>query len=136
YSPRIVPFEPMHHESLRSLESVGRGPEAEDLAGIRLVATDVDGTLTTGGVIEPEVIGAILRLASVGIEVLPVSGRSAGEVAGLVRYLPAVTRGIAENGLVLLAPDRRPQWLGPAPDRARLKAVAERLNAEHGAGLR
>ena len=55
-----------------------------------LVATDVDGTLTRVGKLDPAVLTAIVRLVEAGIAVVPVSGRPAGEVAGLVRYLPGV----------------------------------------------
>lgn len=100
-----------------------------------MVATDVDGTLTRAGALDPEVVIGIADLVRAGVEVLLVSGRAAGEIVGLVRYLPGVRRGIAENGLVLLVPDEPPQWLGPTPNRDALKAVAMRLN-ERGAGLR
>jgi hydroxymethylpyrimidine pyrophosphatase-like HAD family hydrolase len=100
-----------------------------------LVATDVDGTLTRVGKLDPAVLTAIVRLVEAGIAVVPVSGRPAGEVAGLVRYLPGVVRGLAENGLLEVVPNRAPRWLRAPTDRARLKAVGERLNGEHAAGL-
>ncbi|MFY0535013.1 hypothetical protein [Nannocystis pusilla] len=67
---------------------------------------------------------------------MPVSGRPAGEVTGLCRYLPGVTRGLAENGLLEVIPDRAPRWLGRPTDKPRLRQVGERLNAEHDARLR
>src|SRR5438128_2036065 len=102
---------------------------------VRLVATDVDGTLTREGKLAPEVLAAIARLVVAGIEVMPVSGRSAGEVLGLVRYLPGVRRGIAENGMVEVIPDRPVRHLGAqdSADRARVRAAAERVAA--GIGL-
>lgn len=102
----------------------------------QVVATDVDGTLTRGRKLDPEVLGAIGRLVAAGIAVIPVSGRPAGEVAGLCRYLPGVERGLAENGLLEVVPDRAPRWLGRPTDKGRLRRVGERLNAEHAAGLR
>lgn len=101
-----------------------------------LVATDVDGTLTRAGKLDPGALAAIARLVAAEIAVVPVSGRPAGEVAGLVRYLPGVRRGLAENGLLEVIPDRAPRWLGQPTDKARLRRVGERLNAEHGAELR
>lgn len=101
-----------------------------------LIATDVDGTLTRAGKLDPEALAAIARLVAAGVAVVPVSGRPAGEVTGLCRYLPGVTRGLAENGLLEVIPDRAPRWLGTPTDKPRLRRVGERLNAEHGARLR
>jgi hydroxymethylpyrimidine pyrophosphatase-like HAD family hydrolase len=64
---------------------------------IRLVATDMDGTLTRRGKFTPALLQALEDLAAAGIQVLIVTGRSAGWVSGLVSYLPAAG-GIAENG--------------------------------------
>lgn len=103
---------------------------------VRLVATDVDGTLTREGALAPEVLGAIARLVAAGIEVVPVSGRSAGEVLGIVRYLPGVRRGIAENGLALVIPDAPLRRLGGDPaDRGQVRAAAQRVGAGMGLSL-
>lgn len=115
---------------------ISRVAEAEDLEHICLVATDVDGTLTRAGKLDPAALAAIWRLMVAGVTVVPVSGRPAGEVQGLVRYMPGVVRGLAENGLVEIVPDHAPRWLGRPTDRARLHRVGERLNAEFAAGLR
>ncbi len=64
---------------------------------VRLVATDMDGTLTVKGQFEPSLLQAFDRLRSHNIEVMIVTGRSAGWVSGLVNYLPVVG-AIAENG--------------------------------------
>lgn len=66
-------------------------------SNIRLVATDMDGTLTTGGEFTPKLLQAFDRLRQSGVAVLIVTGRSAGWVGGLVHYLPVVG-AIAENG--------------------------------------
>ncbi len=100
-----------------------------------LIATDVDGTLTRAGALCSEVLVAIRELVDAGFEVLPVSGRPAGEVLGLCRYLPGVRRGLAENGLLEIVPDRAPRWLRTPTDKSRLRAVGDLLNAEHGAEL-
>jgi HAD superfamily hydrolase (TIGR01484 family) len=63
---------------------------------IRLIATDMDGTLTTAGKFTPELLRSLQRL-STRFEVLIVTGRSAGWVSGLASYLPVVG-AIAENG--------------------------------------
>ena len=67
------------------------------LSNVRLVATDMDGTLTSDGEFRAGLIEAFDRLRSHSIEVLIVTGRSAGWVSGLVHYLPVVG-AIAENG--------------------------------------
>lgn len=68
-----------------------------NLSDIRLVATDMDGTLTSAGQFTPALLQAFARLQAHGIEVMIVTGRSAGWVSGLVNYLPVVG-AIAENG--------------------------------------
>ncbi|MGK7928957.1 MAG: HAD family hydrolase, partial [Spirulina sp.] len=49
---------------------------------IRLIATDMDGTLTRGEKLTPALFHALERLAEAGIEVLVTTGRSAGWVQG------------------------------------------------------
>lgn len=100
-----------------------------------MLATDVDGTLTRNRAIEADVVDAIARLTRAGIEVMPVTGRPAGEAMGLCRYLPGVKRAIAENGLLLVVPDVSVDWLVPETDLAALVEVGAWLNAEHGARL-
>lgn len=68
-----------------------------NLADIRLVATDMDGTLTQSGRFTPELLQALTDLAAANIQVIVVTGRSAGWVSGLVTYLP-IAGAIAENG--------------------------------------
>ncbi len=64
---------------------------------IRLVATDMDGTLTKSGEFTSGLLEAFESLRDCGIEVMIVTGRSAGWVSGVVNYLPVVG-AIAENG--------------------------------------
>ncbi len=64
---------------------------------IRLVATDMDGTLTTKGKFSNKLLQALQDLAFSNIKVIIVTGRSAGWVSGLAYYLPVVG-AIAENG--------------------------------------
>jgi len=64
---------------------------------VRLIATDMDGTLTAAGTFTPMLLQALIDLAAAGIQVLIVTGRSAGWVSGLVNYLP-IWGAIAENG--------------------------------------
>lgn len=88
---------------------------------IRLVATDMDGTLTRQGKFTSAVLQALEDLTQAGIEVLIITGRSAGWVSGLLAYLP-VRGAIAENGgLFYPAPDREPEILVPLLDLARYR---------------
>lgn len=106
------------------------------LGRVRTIATDVDGTLTHGRALDPEVVRVIAALARKGLRIVPVSGRPAGEVLGLCRYLPGVERAIAENGLLEIVPDQPPRWLGEPTDRAALLEAGRLLNQEHEARLR
>ncbi|MBW4444190.1 MAG: Cof-type HAD-IIB family hydrolase [Plectolyngbya sp. WJT66-NPBG17] len=74
-----------------------RSVRASDLKSIRLIATDMDGTLTIDQKFTPQLLQAFDRLNQAGIAVLIVTGRSAGWVSGLAHYLPIVG-AIAENG--------------------------------------
>jgi len=77
----------------------------------RLIATDMDGTLTQAGLFRPGLLQALTELQAAGLAVLIVTGRSAGWVQGLVSYLP-VAGAIAENGgLYVAKPDLQPQPL-------------------------
>lgn len=71
---------------------------------IRVVASDVDGTLTHDGKFSPDVLLTFSRLREKGLRVVPVTGRSAGWVQGIAAYLP-VSAAVAENGGVLFLED-------------------------------
>ena len=81
---------------LQSLPRPSNGPDTwRDR--IQLVATDMDGTLTETGKFGPALLNAFHQLKQHGIQVLVVTGRSAGWVSGLANYLD-VAGAIAENG--------------------------------------
>jgi hydroxymethylpyrimidine pyrophosphatase-like HAD family hydrolase len=63
-----------------------------DLSDIRLIASDVDGTLTQNGKFSSDFISTLIDLQSARIKVLLVTGRSAGWVSALVNYLPVAGR--------------------------------------------
>lgn len=106
------------------LGQLDRAERHRIFGGIAVLATDVDGTLTRDRGLDPEVVLQIARLGEAGIEVIPVSGRPGGEVLGLVRYLPGVRRGIAENGQLEVIPDAPVRRLVPAFDREAARALA------------
>jgi HAD superfamily hydrolase (TIGR01484 family) len=70
---------------------------AADLSSIRLIATDIDGTLTNDHRFSSQLLIALERLQAAKVPVLMVTGRSAGWVEALANYLPVVG-AIAENG--------------------------------------
>ena len=104
------------------------------LKNIRLVATDMDGTLTQTGKFTPTLLQALEQLAAAGIQVLIVTGRSAGWVGGLVHYLP-IWGAIAENGgLFYSGQAKTPTALVAIPDlalhRQKLAQTFQRLQAD------
>ncbi|NET37620.1 MAG: HAD family phosphatase [Cyanothece sp. SIO1E1] len=87
-----------------------------DFKNIRLIATDMDGTLTQAGKFTPVLLQTLENLARAQIQVLIVTGRSAGWVSGLVAYLP-VMGAIAENGgLFYPQADNEPELLVNLPN--------------------
>lgn len=67
------------------------------LKNIQIIATDMDGTLTQSGKFTSDLLLIFEELAKANLQVLIVTGRSAGWVSGLVNYLP-IAGAIAENG--------------------------------------
>ncbi len=67
---------------------------------IRLIATDMDGTLTQEEKFDAKLLQVLTRLSTAGIDVLITTGRSAGWVQAIATYLPVVG-AIAENGGLL-----------------------------------
>lgn len=67
------------------------------LSSVKLVATDMDGTLTKNGKFTSELLIALESLVAKKLPVLIVTGRSAGWVNAIAHYLP-IAGAIAENG--------------------------------------
>lgn len=101
------------------------------LASVRLVAADIDDTLTQAGKFTGELLAALSQLAQAGLHTLLVTGRSAGWGQALAAYLPGISGVIAENGLVWLAPGAEPLPLGVF-DSAPLADNTARLAACYG----
>ncbi|MFM2062398.1 MAG: hypothetical protein RLZZ507_2068 [Cyanobacteriota bacterium] len=92
---------------------------SHDLKNIRLVATDMDGTLTQEGKFTSSLLQALENLAAAGVQVLIVTGRSAGWVSGLSSLMP-VAGALAENGgLFYSAHKLESVALTPIPDVAK-----------------
>lgn len=101
------------------------------LQNIRLVATDMDGTLTQRGKFTPALLESLQALQQAEIPVVIVTGRSAGWVDGVVSYLPVVG-AIAENGGLFFK--ERAEFLVPITDveehRQKLAAMFRELQAD------
>jgi hydroxymethylpyrimidine pyrophosphatase-like HAD family hydrolase len=91
-----------------------RDADRARLQAVRLVATDMDGTLTVGEKFTPELLVAFDRLAQAGIAVVIVTGRSAGWVSAIAHYLP-VLGAICENGGIFYRGEAM-RWLVPMSD--------------------
>jgi hypothetical protein len=92
----------------------------EQLKNICLIATDMDGTLTSEGKFTSEVIEKIEQLIENNLLVVIVTGRSAGWVSAISNYLP-ISGAIAENGGIFYSNDRKNRasikFLTPIVDR-------------------
>jgi HAD superfamily hydrolase (TIGR01484 family) len=86
----------------------------KDAPQIRLIASDVDGTLTRSDLFTPMLLAAIAQLTQANLPLLLVTGRSAGWVDALRYYLPVVG-AIAENGGVYFPKTGAYQLLGNLP---------------------
>ncbi len=106
---------------------------ADCVNNIRLIATDMDGTLTHDGQFTSRLLDALWALNHADIQVLIVTGRSAGWVSGLVSYLP-ISGAIAENGGIFYPSSGACQWLIDIPSinqhRTKLAHMFESLQAE------
>ncbi|WP_445635767.1 HAD family hydrolase [Nostoc sp. DSM 114161] len=118
------------HLSLTALSEVS----STCLSNIRLIATDMDGTLTKRGKFTPALLQALEDLATANIKVLIVTGRSAGWVSGLSSLMP-VAGAMAENGGLYFPPgNQKPVVLTPIPDlvqhRQQLATTFEKLQTQ------
>lgn len=107
-------------------------------AGIRLVLTDIDDTLTCEGRLRAEAYAALEELTQAGFVVAPVTGRPAGWCDLIARFWP-VAGVVGENGALYFAYDQeartmRRVYAAPAAERAanraRLDAIRARVLAE------
>jgi len=78
---------------------------------IRLIATDMDGTLTQSEKFDAKLFEILTRLAAAGIDVLITTGRSAGWVQAIATYLPVVGAMAENGGLIYWSRDDRPRLI-------------------------
>ncbi|WP_199248490.1 HAD hydrolase family protein [[Phormidium] sp. ETS-05] len=108
--------------------------ERQLLTNIRLIATDMDGTITKQGKLSSDLVRTLEDLEANGVIVLIITGRSAGWVSGLSSLLP-IGGAICENGgLFYPSNGSHPLPLTPIPHiathRRQLAATFARLQAE------
>ena len=68
-----------------------------DLSSVRFVLTDIDDTLTDGGLLNPKAYQALFDLTAAGFQIVPVTGRPAGWCELIARQWP-VAGVVGENG--------------------------------------
>jgi len=95
------------------------------LARIRVLAADVDDTITTDGKIPSGTVAGFEALEKAGIAVVLVTGRPAGWAQALAGYLPGVRVAVAENGLVAFDRGGERRDLGPPRGSSFLAALAD-----------
>jgi HAD superfamily hydrolase (TIGR01484 family) len=95
------------------------------LAGLRVLAADVDDTITARGKLPARTLELFEKLEAAGLVVALVTGRSAGWAQALAGYLPAVRVAVGENGLVSFDGAGRQRDLGPPRDATFGRALAD-----------
>lgn len=80
-----------------SLFPITQAVNNKQLSDVCLLATDMDGTVTSQGKFTANFLRTLEALAKAQIDVMIVTGRSAGWVNGIANYLP-IRGAIAENG--------------------------------------
>jgi len=83
------------------------------LAGVRVLASDIDDTITAEGKLGSRTVDLLAQLGRAGLVVALVTGRSAGWAQALAGYLPGVCLAVGENGLVSFDNQGRRRDLGP-----------------------
>ena len=117
-----------------SLIQISEAVAKTSLKNIQLIATDMDGTLTKNGKFTSDLLVALEKLAAAKIQVLVITGRSAGWVQAIKNYLPVVG-AIAENGgLFYPTYSEAPKFLISLPDinlhRQNLAEVFQELKSQ------
>ncbi|HZS33498.1 MAG TPA: HAD hydrolase family protein [Methylomirabilota bacterium] len=99
------------------------------------LACDYDGTLASGGRVPPETLGALRSLRESGRKLILVTGRRLADLRTVFQQLDLFDRVVAENGAVLLAPERREErQLAEPPGPEFVRALARRGVAPLAAG--
>jgi len=98
----------------------------------RALATDYDGTVAHDGVLDDQIIGALVRLKASGRDVILVTGRELDELIEVCPRLDLFDLVVAENGALLYDPVTKEEvLLAEAPS----AELVERLKAAKVPGL-
>ena len=95
------------------------------LARLRVLAADIDDTITAGGKLPARTLELFEELEAAGLVVALVTGRSAGWAQALAGYLPGVRLVVGENGLVCFDGAGQQRDLGPPRDTAFVRVLAD-----------
>lgn len=90
------------------------------LKNIKVLASDIDDTITMGGKIPPEIVESFTRLQKSGISVVLITGRSSGWCQSIINYIAGIDCIIAENGIVLIDGEGRYCFLNGEDSRSQL----------------
>jgi Cof subfamily protein (haloacid dehalogenase superfamily) len=91
-----------------SVPSAGQRARTPDLAQIRLVATDLDGTLLDpAGSVSPRTIAAVAAARALGIHVIPVTGRPPEALWELASRAGLGPLGVCANGAVIVDTEKQ-----------------------------
>ena len=94
----------MNQIRLKSINDYGWGQ-------IKLIATDMDGTLTQQEKLGSQLLATLIKLKHAGIDVLITTGRSAGWVQAIANYLPVVGVMAENGGLLYWQNDIKPRLM-------------------------
>ena len=94
------------------------------------LAADFDGTLAQAGVVDAATHDALLRLRSIGVRLIMVTGRRLDSVTAAFPDISVFDRVVAENGALVHDPaTRRSRSVAPSPDPRLVPAlVARKVN--------
>ncbi|WP_204214097.1 HAD-IIB family hydrolase [Microvirga pudoricolor] len=101
-------------------------------AGVRVVLSDIDDTITTDGVLSAAAYEALERLHAAGFLVIPVTGRPAGWCDHIARMWP-VDAVVGENGAFYFRYDRAARTM---LERFWVDGAQRELNRQRLAGLK
>ncbi|MCX7787176.1 MAG: Cof-type HAD-IIB family hydrolase [Spirochaetes bacterium] len=123
----------MHDQDLQSPKPIHKIPPSF-CKNLSILFTDIDDTLTTGGLLPPSSYTALWKLIEHGIQVVPVTGRPAGWCDHIARMWP-VAAVIGENGAFYFAYDRknrkmRREYFDSKEKRAEAEAGLARIRDE------
>ena len=91
------------------------------------LAADFDGTLAHAGVVDAATHDALLRLRSIGVRLIMVTGRRVDSVTAAFPDIPVFDRVVAENGALVHDPaTRRSRSVAPSPDPRLVAALVAR----------